>query len=140
MGIHAEKTGELKRIFTTRDDPAGPKMQPHSCVATIVPPTAQPTNNNAQYKILTSGSSESTPMTPERASRLEAIGFVWATRDPRHVPWETRYDELCEFKKKYGEPSSCIVPRSVTTERSSDAHGEILFPLIVFLNPNRHRI
>ena len=42
-------------------------------------------------------------MTPERASRLEEIGFVWATRDPRHVPWETRYNELCEFKEKYGE-------------------------------------
>lgn len=55
-----------------------------------------------QYKILTSGSSESTPMTPERATRLESIGFVWATRDPRHVPWETRYDELKEFKAKYG--------------------------------------
>ncbi len=50
-----------------------------------------------QYKILTSGSSESTPMTPERANKLNSIGFVWATKDPRHVPWETRYEELCQF-------------------------------------------
>jgi hypothetical protein len=50
-----------------------------------------------QYKILTSGGSESTPMTPERASRLMSIGFEWATKDPRHVPWETRYTELIRF-------------------------------------------
>lgn len=60
-----------------------------------------------QYKILTSGSSESTPMTPERATRLMSIGFVWATKDPRHVPWETRFRELRDFKNKYGH---CLVP------------------------------
>jgi len=60
-----------------------------------------------QYKILVSGSCASTPMTPERASMLEAIGFVWATTDPRHVPWELRFRELCVFKKKYG---TCLVP------------------------------
>jgi len=60
-----------------------------------------------QYKILLSGSSESTPMTAERASRLESLGFVWATNDPRHVPWEVRYKELCQYKDSYGD---CLVP------------------------------
>lgn len=41
-------------------------------------------------------------MTPERASRLMSIGFEWATKDPRHVPWETRYAELIRFVEKYG--------------------------------------
>ena len=36
-------------------------------------------------------------MTPERASRLMSIGFEWATKDPRHVPWDTRYEELHRF-------------------------------------------
>lgn len=39
----------------------------------------------------------STPMTPERAERLEEIGFQWSTKDPRHVPWEKRYSELVDF-------------------------------------------
>ena len=55
-----------------------------------------------QYKILTTGSYESTPMTPDRAQRLESLGFIWATKDPRHVPWERRFQELVAFKKKYG--------------------------------------
>jgi len=60
-----------------------------------------------QYKILTTGSYESTPMTPDRAQRLESLGFVWATKDPRHVPWARRFQELVEFKKQYGH---CSVP------------------------------
>mmetsp|Transcript_28109 Transcript_28109/g.39740 ORF Transcript_28109/g.39740 Transcript_28109/m.39740 type:complete len:633 (+) Transcript_28109:60-1958(+) len=60
-----------------------------------------------QYKILVSGTAESTPMTPERAAQLESVGFVWATTDPRHVPWETRFQELREYKSKYGD---CLVP------------------------------
>ena len=26
-----------------------------------------------------------------------SIGFEWATKDPRHVPWEARYAELLRF-------------------------------------------
>jgi hypothetical protein len=36
-------------------------------------------------------------MTAERAARLRQIGFLWSTKDPRHVPWEERYKELLEF-------------------------------------------
>ena len=41
-------------------------------------------------------------MTPDRAQRLESLGFIWATKDPRHVPWDQRLQELVAFKKKYG--------------------------------------
>lgn len=55
------------------------------------------------YKILTSGDPDTTtPMTEERASRLQSIGFSWSTTDPRHVPWETRFKELLEYKAEHG--------------------------------------
>lgn len=55
-----------------------------------------------QYRIMVSGSGLSTPMTESRARRLEGIGFKWSSKDPRHIPWEARYDELMSFVKKYG--------------------------------------
>jgi hypothetical protein len=36
-------------------------------------------------------------MTLERVDRLVEIGFQWAIKGPRFVPWETRYDELVAF-------------------------------------------
>jgi len=55
------------------------------------------------YKILTTGGTdETTPMTAERASRLASVGFAWATTDPRHVPWETRFQELLVYKEEHG--------------------------------------
>ena len=47
---------------------------------------------------MTEGGSDSTPMTQGRAEKLETIGFKWSTKDPRHVPWTTRYNELMDFK------------------------------------------
>lgn len=47
-----------------------------------------------------SGTGESTPMTANRVRRLESLGFKWSTKDPRHVPWEQRYEELVDFKVK----------------------------------------
>lgn len=58
-----------------------------------------------QYKSLIAG--KDTTLTRERAKLLGSAGFVWATRDPRHVPWEVRFQELLEFKKKQGD---CLVP------------------------------
>ncbi|GKY92765.1 hypothetical protein MPSEU_000246300 [Mayamaea pseudoterrestris] len=55
-----------------------------------------------QYRIMVSGSGLSTPMTEERARRLEAIGFKWSSKDPRHIPWEARMEELTNFVKRYG--------------------------------------
>lgn len=55
------------------------------------------------YKIMRSGERDmTTPMTPERAARLAALGFAWATSDPRHVPWETRFQQLLEYKAVHG--------------------------------------
>jgi hypothetical protein len=36
-------------------------------------------------------------MSQERVSRLVEIGFQWAIKGPRFVPWKTRYDELVAF-------------------------------------------
>jgi hypothetical protein len=55
-----------------------------------------------QYKIMRSSNTDSTAMTEERAKRLEGIDFQWSTKDPRHVPWDARYEELVAFVKKYG--------------------------------------
>jgi len=55
-----------------------------------------------QYKAIQTGKCESSTMSQERIRRLEAIGFVWKTADPRHVPWEDRFNELLAFKEKYG--------------------------------------
>eukprot|EP00523_Entomoneis_sp_CCMP467_P019920 CAMPEP_0168863248 /NCGR_PEP_ID=MMETSP0727-20121128/18853_1 /TAXON_ID=265536 /ORGANISM="Amphiprora sp., Strain CCMP467" /LENGTH=395 /DNA_ID=CAMNT_0008918313 /DNA_START=85 /DNA_END=1268 /DNA_ORIENTATION=+ len=55
-----------------------------------------------QYRILQEGGTETTPMTKERARRLESIGFQWSTKDPRHVPWQQRYEELVAFQNEYG--------------------------------------
>lgn len=49
------------------------------------------------YKILTSGGSASSGMNIDRAKRLMELGFEWETSDPRHVPWEERYEELKAF-------------------------------------------
>jgi len=55
------------------------------------------------YKILTSGRTDlTTPMNAERASRLANLGFAWSTSDPRHVPWETRFQELLAYKEEHG--------------------------------------
>lgn len=44
----------------------------------------------------------STPLTAERVRRLQAVGFVWATSDPRHTPWEIRFEQLREYKEQHG--------------------------------------
>mmetsp|Transcript_15771 Transcript_15771/g.23232 ORF Transcript_15771/g.23232 Transcript_15771/m.23232 type:complete len:529 (-) Transcript_15771:1082-2668(-) len=59
-----------------------------------------------QHKLLTLGQKSS--MTRERVEKLEAIGFAWATSDPRHVPWEQRYKELIKYSMEHG--GSTLVP------------------------------
>ncbi|GKY98439.1 hypothetical protein MPSEU_000801400 [Mayamaea pseudoterrestris] len=53
-----------------------------------------------QHRQLLEG--KGTPMTQARARKLEEVGFQWTTRDPRHVPWSKRYEELQEFKQRFG--------------------------------------
>lgn len=54
------------------------------------------------YRVFMSGSDEPSGMTAERVRSLEAIGFQWSTTDPRHEPWEVRYEEIKAFVHKYG--------------------------------------
>ena len=58
-----------------------------------------------QYKLMKLNNSP--PMNAERVKLLESIGFVWSTRDPRHVPWEVRFQQLLEYKRENGD---CLVP------------------------------
>ena len=43
----------------------------------------------------------------DRVDRLDSIGFKWRKRDPE-VPWETRFEELVQYKAKHGD---CDVPK-----------------------------
>ncbi|CAB9527842.1 helicase [Seminavis robusta] len=45
---------------------------------------------------------KSLPMPEDRVSRLTELGFEWTTKDPRKVPWETRFEGLRQFKERYG--------------------------------------
>ena len=38
-----------------------------------------------------------------RIAKLRDIGFVWTASDPRHTPWEARFRELCDYKKRNGK-------------------------------------
>ena len=62
--------------------------------------------------MLQEGGVDSTPMTRARAEKLESIGFKWSTKDPRHVPWMTRYKELVEFKVR----TSVLIYRDCSLE------------------------
>ena len=42
----------------------------------------------------------------DRIDRLSSIGFKWKQKGP-NVPWETRFDELVQYKAKHGD---CDVP------------------------------
>jgi hypothetical protein len=62
-----------------------------------------------QYKIMNlKGWYETTPMSPERVTRLESIGFAWETKDPRHVLWETRFEQLVKYKEKHGRSTQDV--------------------------------
>jgi hypothetical protein len=49
-------------------------------------------------------------MPEDRVQRLTDLGFEWTTKDPRKVPWETRFEGLKMFKERYGHvdvPHEC---------------------------------
>ena len=50
-----------------------------------------------QYRVLTSGGGSSSALTVERAQKLVNLGFEWSAKDPRMVPWETRFRQLQDF-------------------------------------------
>ena len=57
------------------------------------------------YKAIESGHHhhDSTPLTEERVTKLRDIGFVWATSDPRHTPWNVRFEELRAYRERFGK-------------------------------------
>ena len=57
-----------------------------------------------QYKLFTEN--KASRLTTARIQQLNDIGFKWIVRS-RKVTWETRYDELIEFKRLKG---NCLVP------------------------------
>jgi hypothetical protein len=40
---------------------------------------------------------------PERAARLEAVGFIW---DPQAAAWEEGFKETLEYKNQHGDPNA----------------------------------
>ena len=83
------------------------------------------------YKILTNEMEGTTPMTMKRAKKLVEIGFEWTSYDPRHVSWEERFKQLCDFKAKYGH---ALVPMGYE-ENPSLAHwvSAQVSPLFILL-------
>jgi hypothetical protein len=55
-----------------------------------------------QYKALACGRYDATILPAHRIKKLDEIGFVWSTSDPRRVDWEVRYSQLKDFFCKYG--------------------------------------
>jgi Helicase associated domain len=49
------------------------------------------------------GNSKNPKVNEMRIAKLHDIGFVWVASDPRHTPWETRFQELCEYKERHGK-------------------------------------
>ncbi|EJK69804.1 hypothetical protein THAOC_08901 [Thalassiosira oceanica] len=48
-------------------------------------------------------------LSPDRVDRLNGIGFKWALKEAvATVPWETRFDELVQYKAKH---DNCNVPQ-----------------------------
>ena len=62
-------------------------------------------NQRHQYKQRQLQLTTSTPlrgvMPTERFKKLQAIGFTWSVQ-PTKVTWEERFEELVEFKKRFG--------------------------------------
>jgi hypothetical protein len=56
--------------------------------------------------MLTTGCAETSfIMTPERASRLFSLGFVWEARHDPNVdvfPWNVRFQQLKELQERFG--------------------------------------
>lgn len=62
------------------------------------------TDQRRQYKSWKQGMPSQ--LTPERREKLEKIGFAWQVRN--RPEWETRFQELTEYKEKFGD---CKVPQ-----------------------------
>jgi hypothetical protein len=56
------------------------------------------------YKVMMSKDFDhtSTPLTTERIQKLNDVGFAWASSDPRHTPWDVRFNELRAYREQFG--------------------------------------
>ncbi|CAB9507559.1 helicase [Seminavis robusta] len=45
---------------------------------------------------------ENFALTPSRAKKLEELGFEMSNKNPRHIRWDFRFQQLKEFKEEYG--------------------------------------
>jgi len=63
------------------------------------------TDQRRQKKQKTQG--QPTQLTDDREQLLESLGFAWQVRN--RPEWENRYEELVEYKKKYGEYVHCFL-------------------------------
>jgi len=66
------------------------------------------------YKLYKAGRPSS--MTPFKINKLESIGFKWSIRPFVRLPWETRFQELCEYRKVNG---NCKVPHTQNPKLAS---------------------
>ena len=55
-----------------------------------------------QYKLMMQG--KPSVLDPERQRKLEELGFVWVVRN--RPEWNNRYQELLQYKDKYGDTAS----------------------------------
>ena len=76
-------------------------------VPRIYPPNSKLGNwvhwQRRQYKYLEAKKKSS--MTEERIHKLEQLGFQWSTQSKsktKKTDWDTKFDLLCQFQKKYG--------------------------------------
>ena len=54
------------------------------------------------YRIAKAEGIESMSLTKDRIRRLEELGFEWTGVNPRYLQWDIRYQEMIQFKAKYG--------------------------------------
>ena len=65
-----------------------------------------------EYKVREEGGRHS--MTNEKLQRLESIGFEWGKRKG-DASWEVKFQELCEYKDRFGNCKSCFMPKPQLT-------------------------
>lgn len=67
---------------------------------------------------------ESLSLTPEQVQKLMDLGFEFSNKNPRHLRWDFRYQQLKEFVKQYGHtqvpigwPENVKLANWVSTQR-----------------------
>jgi hypothetical protein len=61
------------------------------------------TTQRRQRKAFLEEKFQSTIISQNRIDRLDEIGFVWSTPDPRRMQWDIRFEQLKAFHRKHGK-------------------------------------